>query len=588
MELLLQIAKEKKIEFLLSALLAALGSILYIVPYVIIYYIVRYYLDAGIGAPSEPVIEMLIYGLIAIVLRYILVISGFVFSHIAAFDLLYIIRRRLAEHIGTLPMGFWSRNNTGKVRKVIQEDVETIENFVAHHIPDMVSGLVLPLVTLVFLFTIDWRMAVAAALPLPLGLILVKMMWSGAGSGQNRRESFKEYHDSLEKMHSTSVEYVQGMPAVKVFNLTLDSFKRFKKSVLDYRKFVLRISRGTTPYWAAFFATVLGGGIFVIPVGIYLLQTGQTDVPTLILFLLLGTGCLSEFVPFLTVVSHSEYIFEGSKRIESILEEEPLPEPAHPFIPETYDIELDDVSFSYHEKEVLRKIDAKIPEGSFTAIVGPSGAGKTTLVNLMARMWDVSCGEIRIGGINLRDMGSSGVNQTVGTVFQEVQMLTDTVRENIRMGRANTSPEDLEKAAKAAACHDFILSLPKGYDTVIGDGGEVHLSGGEKQRIALARVILKNPSIVLLDEASSFADAENEARMQEAFSRLMVGKTVVVIAHRLSTIVNADSILVVDDGEIVERGTHNELLEKQGLYSKMWAAHTQAKHWTLSEQEVDK
>ncbi|WP_406657009.1 ABC transporter ATP-binding protein [Methanolobus sp. ZRKC2] len=586
MELLLEIVKKKKLEFLLSVTLAALGSVLYIVPYVIIFYIIRYYLESGINAPAEPVIQMLVYGLVAIVLRYILVTSSFVFSHIAAFDLLYIIRKCLTEHIGTLPMGFWTSNNTGRIRKVIQEDVETIENFVAHHIPDMVSGLVLPIVTLILLFTVDWRLALAAALPLPIGLVLVKMMWSGAGSGQKRREAFKEYHDSLEKMNSTSVEYVQGMPAVKVFNQTLDSFKRLKKSVIDYRKFVLRISKTSSPYWAGFSAIVIGGGIFVIPAGIYLLQTGQIDVATMILFLLLGLGCFCEFVPFITIVSHSEYIFEGTKRIESILAEESLPEPDLPLLPTTHDIRLDNVSFQYHETDVLSNINASIPEGSFTAIVGPSGAGKTTLVNLMARMWDVSCGEIRIGGVGLQEMGTYGVNKTVGTVFQEVQMLTDTVRENIRMGKDGVSQESIEKAAMAAACHDFILSLPKGYDTVIGEGGEVHLSGGEKQRIALARVILKDPPIILLDEASSYADAENETRMQEAFSRLMTGKTVVVIAHRLSTIVNADSILVVNKGKIVEQGTHEQLLEKHKLYYSMWKAHTKARHWKLSEEVV--
>jgi ATP-binding cassette subfamily B protein len=587
MELLLETFKQKKIEFILSVILAALGSVLYIVPYVIIFYIIRYYLNAGVNASFEPVIEMLFYGFLAIVLRYILVISSFVSSHIAAFDLLYIIRKRLTEHIGTLPMGFWSSNNTGRVRKIIQEDVETIENFVAHHIPDMVSGLVLPLVTLAFLFTVDWRLAIAAAIPLPLGLILVKMMWSGAGTGQQRRESFREYHDSLEKMNSTSVEYVQGMPAVKVFNLTLDSFRRLKFSVLDYRKFVLKISKKSTPYWATFSAIVVGGGIFVIPTGLYLLQMGEINVSTMILFLLLGTGCMCEFIPFIMTVSHSEYIFEGAKRIESILNEKPLPEPSSPIIADRYGIELNDVCFRYHNSEVLSNINTVIPEGSFTAIVGPSGAGKTTLVNLMARMWDVSCGTIRIGGVDLRDMGTAGVNRTVGTVFQEVQMLTDTVRENIRMGKTDVTQESIEKAARAAACHDFILSLPNGYDTVIGEGGEVHLSGGEKQRIALARVILKDPPVILLDEASSYADAENETRMQEAFSKLMAGKTVVVIAHRLSTIVNADSILVVNHGEVEEQGTHDQLLENKGLYYQMWKAHTKARHWKLSDKESD-
>jgi ATP-binding cassette subfamily B protein len=348
------------------------------------------------------------------------------------------------------------------------------------------------------------------------------------------------------------------------------------------------LSKSQTPFFVIFIAMVIGGGIFILPVAYHLLRTGQTDIATVLLFLILGTGCFSEFVKVMSIAGHCEMIFAAGERIGSILKEKELPEPAVPVLPQKHDIELKDVSFQYGTgtQTVLKNVSAKLPESSFTAIVGPSGSGKTTLVHLIARMWDLESGSISIGGINIKSIGTAGLNQAVGTVFQDVQMLTATVRSNICMNKTAVSQKEIENAARTACCHDFIMSLPKGYDTVIGEGGEVHLSGGEKQRIAIARAVLKNPPVILLDEASCYTDAENETNIQKAFSRVMRNKTVVVIAHRLSTIVRADNILVINNGEITEQGRHNELLSKNGLYKKMWEAHSKAKGWKLSEMEV--
>ena len=588
MKSLFTLIKDKKVHLIICVALAAISSLLLIVPFALIYKIVEYYLKAGSGASPEPVITWLGIAFAALVLRYALTVSSFVFSHIAAFDLLYRIRVKITKHIGRLPMGFWGTHSSGQVLKIVQEDVEAIESFVAHHFPDAAAGLTLPFATLAFLFSVDWRLALAATIPLPVTIILLYMMWNGVLTGQNRKELTKKYHKAIETMHSTMLEYVHGMPVVKAFNLNADSFKRLKESVCTYRDIVVVWSKGVSPYRALVSTFILGGELFILPMGIYLMENGSIDVSKIILFLLFGTGCFGGLLKAIMITTRMELIISGIKRINEIMLTEPLYEPSVPKIPEKFDIELKNVSFQYQkgDQDILKDISITLPEGSFTALVGPSGAGKTTIVNLIARMWETTDGSIKIGGIPLNEMGTKGVSETVGTVFQDVQMLTDTVRANICMGNEKVTQDEIEAAAKAAACHDFIINLPHGYNTIIGDGGETQLSGGEKQRIAMARVIFKNSPIVLLDEATAYADAENESLMQKAFSRLMLNRTVVVIAHRLSTIVGADNIYVIDKGHVAENGAHDELLAHNGLYKSMWNVHLKARQWQLSEKEV--
>ena len=589
MNIIFDLIKVKKKEFIAMAILATLGAILAIVPYMLIYSIINEFINMGMNVDFELIFQFVLLALAAIFLRYFFVVFSFVFSHIAAFDLLYLIRTQITGHLGKLPMGFWSDNSSGRVRKTIHEDVERIENFVAHHIPDVIAGTVLPLCTITVLFFIEWRLALAVLVPLPIGFLMIKIMYSGvATGGQNRKQLWKKYHEAIEAMHSTIVEYVQGMPVVKAFNISVESFKRLQEAVLGYKHFTVMLSKRQTPFFVIFVAMVIGGGIFILPVAYHLLRTGQTDIATILLFLILGTGCFSEFAKVMLIAGHCEMIFAAGERIGSILQEKELPEPVFPVLPKKYEIEFKNVSFKYNSNSqpVLKDISVKFPESSFTAIVGASGSGKTTLVHLIARMWDIEEGSISIGGENIKSIGTTGLNRTVGMVFQDVQMLTDTVRANICMNKTGVSQQEIEKAAQTACCHDFIVSLPKGYDTVIGEGGEVHLSGGEKQRIAITRAVLKNSPVILLDEASCYTDAENEINIQKAFSRVMKNRTVIVIAHRLSTIVHADNILVMDKGEIAERGRHDELLRQNGIYKKMWEAHSKAKGWKLSEMEV--
>ncbi len=588
MNVIFDLIKGKKKEFAAMTLFAVMGAILAIVPYILIFLIITNFIDHGIRVDSNFIVKLLIVAFGAVLLRYFFVITSFVFSHIAAFDLLYQIRTRLTEHLGKLPMGFWSENSSGRIRKTLHEDVERIELFVAHNLPDLIAGTVLPIGTIIVLFFIDWRLSLATLVPLPVGFAMIKLMYSGiATGGGNRKLLWEKYHKAVEAMHSTIVEYVKGMPVVKAFNISVESFERLQKAVLGYRHFTVMLSKRQTPFFVVFMAIVIGGGVFILPTAFYLLQTGRTDVATVLLFLILGTGCFAEFARVMMIAGHCELIFAAGDRIGSIINEQELSEPETSLVPGKYDIELKNLSFQYstNSPQVLNDINVKLPEGSFTAIVGASGSGKTTLVHLIARMWDVEQGSITIGETNIKSIGTAGLNKTVGMVFQDIQMLTDTVKANICMDKSDATMENIIEAAKNACCHEFIMALPHGYDTVIGEGGEVHLSGGEKQRIAIARVVLKKPPVILLDEASCYADAENEVNIQKAFSRIMKDKTVIVIAHRLSTIVGADRILVVDDGKIAEDGTHEELLNKRGIYHKMWIAHSKAQTWKLSEME---
>ena len=584
MNTLLMFMKEKRTELFWAVLFASVGAILSIVPFVLIYKIIILFMENGTNIPISTISNLILIALGVIIIKYSIVISSFIFSHIAAFDLLYIIRTRITEHLGKLPMGFWNKNNSGKIRKIIQEDVERIELFVAHHLPDTVSGIILPIATAIFLFTINWKLALVTMIPLPIGMIMVKMMFSGFGNRKiNRRDLWDKYLMNVEKMHSTIVEFVEGIQIIKAFNITANSFSRLTKSVSDYRDLTVGMSKTQSPYYAVFTAITIGGGLFIIPFGLYLLKTGQIDVGSLLMFLIIGSGCLHQYVKVMEITGHMEIIFAGGNRIQSVLDEKVLTEPDNPVKPDIFNIEIRNLNFKYDPqgKMILNNINADIPENSLVAIVGPSGSGKSTLVNLLARMWETPNGTIKIGGKDISDIGSENINEITGTVFQDVILLTDTVENNIRMNSKELSMDAIIQAAKIANCHDFISCLPKGYQTIIGEGGEVHLSGGEKQRISIARIALKQPKIVLLDEASSYSDSENEVKIQEAFGKMMYNRTMVVIAHRLSTIVHADKILVMNEGKIVEQGTFDSLIEQNGLFARMWKIHNRKENWKI-------
>ena len=403
MRALWSLIRDRKAAIVLCAVLAALGALLLVVPFALLYRIIEHYLRLGVEAPLDPVINWLGWALTALVLRYVLVTSSFVFSHLAAFDLLYRIRVRLVRHVGTLPMGFWSRRNSGQMLKVVQEDVEAIEGFVAHHFPDIAAGFTLPVFIIGYLAMIDWRLAIAASIPMPLILVLMYMMWTGKMTGQNRSKVMENYHKAIERMHATMIEYVEGMPVVKTFRLGAGSYKKLRDAVQNYRSIVLTWTKGISPFRAVVTTLAMSGGLFILPLALVLLRDGEVDASTVILFLLLGTGSFQGMLKAILITSRMQIITAGVRRIQGILTARPLPETKNPRRPNGSDISFSGVTFSYTQDgpPVLKNIDLELPAGSFTAVVGPSGAGKTTVVNLLTRMWDPSAGEIRIGGVPL-------------------------------------------------------------------------------------------------------------------------------------------------------------------------------------------
>ncbi|MDR3175024.1 MAG: ABC transporter ATP-binding protein/permease [Desulfovibrio sp.] len=579
---LFRISGAKKLHLGVSAALAVTSSFLALATPVIIYLALLQMLAPGFGQEQYGEIRRLgLFAVLAACGRYVLLFASLMASHVAAFDILYHLRSTLCAHLGTLPMGWFTARQTGAVKKILSEDVEELEQFIAHHIPDIVTGAAQPLIIVAFLFALDWRLALAALLPLPLAFVL---QWRAFGSGKGA-EYRAEYHNALEDMNGSIVEYIRGMPVVKIFNQTVESFTRMKAAALAYKYFIEKITLAMAPPWAMFVVVTSSGLLFILPFGLWLYFGGDISLPVLFLFLLLGSAYMAPVFKLAMMGGQLRHLLEGLKRVEAVLREPPVRETPDPRTPEGNSVEFRNVSFRYGQRRVISDLSFFLPEGTLTALVGPSGAGKSTVGRLLLRMWDAEEGEILIGGVNIRDMSTRDLMDRVAFVFQEGFVFSDTVRENIRMGKEDASEEDVLRAAEAARCLDFIRKLPKGLDTVIGEGGEVHLSGGEAQRLAMARIILKNAPIVVLDEATAFTDAENEAKIQDAFASIMQGKTVMVIAHRLSTITDANAILVIRDGRVEQRGTHAELAREEGLYAAMWRAHTAARDWRLQTEE---
>jgi ATP-binding cassette subfamily B protein len=575
---LLEIAGSKKWKLFMSGFFAIISAVLSLAPFILIYLILVKLLDPAFGPQDYGYIWNLAWITVgAVIARFAMLFISGMFSHLAAFDILYGLRKNLARHLGGLSMGYFTDKSSGEIKKILSEDVENIELFIAHHIPDVVAGVALPLLTIGYLFVMDWRMGLVALIPLPISMALYSAMLGGS----EFKNTIRKYHDSVENMNGTIIEYVRGMPVVKIFNQTVISFRRFKDSVYNYLNFVNAWTKKGTPPWAAF-TVIAGSSLFIIlPFGIWFYIKGTIELPTLFLCLMLGSGYMIPVLK-LGVMGHNfAMINEGVRRMDKILLEPKMPDAVAPEVPENNNIEFKNVSFSYTNKEILQDISFRVKEGTVTALVGPSGAGKTTIAHLIPRMWDIDKGEILIGNINIKDIPMGKLMERIGFVFQDPFMFSDTVYENIRMGKEDARKEDIIRAAKAAQCHDFIERLPEKYDTIIGEAGTIHLSGGERQRIALARIILKNAPIIVLDEATAYADAENEVKIQSAFAQIMRGKTVIVIAHRLSTIADADQTIVIDEGKIAEKGTHTELLKSGKLYKRMWDAHVSAREWTF-------
>ena len=587
---LFEIAGEKKGLLILAGFLSAISACCMLVPYLSVYQVLNELLRNAGNVTASDDASMIRWAWIAfagLVAALLLLYGSLMASHMAAFRILYGLRVRLSEHIGRLPLGYLNGTSTGAIKKALEQNVEKIENFVAHTIPDLVNAATTVIVMFVIFFSLNGWMAAVCLLAIVAGIsVQFSMMF-----GKKAQEFFKMYFDTSEQMSASAVQYVRGMPVVKIFGQTVESFRQFSKSIYRFKEYALNVCDAYQPGMVTFVVLLNSLVTFIIPVGLLLLdgQPGNIALAAVYLFfIILGPGVSSPFYRLTFLASNTREIDEGVNRIDAIFAAKPVPEPATPQRPKGHDVTFENVSFSYENKqektrtEALKHISFTVRAGEITALVGPSGSGKSTIANLIPRFWDVSEGSIRIGGADIRNIPSEALMDQVSFVFQDTFLFFDTLYENIRVGKDGATEEQVIAAARAAQCDDFIRRLPQGYQTLIGEGG-VYLSGGEAQRVAVARAILKNSPILVLDEATAFADPENEYKMQLAIQELIREKTVIIIAHRLSSIISANRIIVLREGEIAQQGIHSELSVTEGLYKQMWDAYTDAFQWTLKK-----
>ncbi len=592
---LLEIANEKRGLLILAEVLSVLSALMQLVPFAAIYFIVEELLKNAVnpGLIDTAIIQH--WGLMAfisLVLSLVLLYASSMASHVSAFRILYGLRLKLAEHLAKLPMGYHTQKSTGAVKKILEFSVEKIESFVAHQLPDFVAAAATPVIMLVAMYYLDWRLALSCTVPILVAFLLQMFAFMGE---EGMRDS-RRYNDALEEMNATGVEYVRGMPAVKVFGMTVKSFLQFYNTIKNYHSLAVRIGKTYKRPYAVFFVLLTSLLSFILPVGVFILSgqpNNQAFALTLLFFLIFGPGVSVPVLKLLYLGGDLRQVSEGVKRVDAILARQPVAEPEHPAVPKNYTVAFENVSFSYDDQDAATRVNALTDvsfianEKEMTALVGPSGSGKSTIANLIPRFWDVSSGSICIGGVDIRHMKIEKLMDAVSFVFQDVHLFYDTIEENIRMGNMSATKEQIVEAAKKACCHEFIENLPQGYQTKIGEGG-TYLSGGEAQRVSIARALLKDAPILVLDEATSFADPENETKIQQGLSELIRGKTVIIIAHRLSTIREADQILVIDAGKIVEGGRHDALVERNGLYQRMWEAHIDAGAWAIAKETLGK
>ena len=568
---LFEIAGQRKGLLILAGLLSAGSAVCMLVPYWAVYEILKELLSNGSNLSALDGTDMMRWGWIAfggLVGGLILLYAALMSSHVAAFRILYGLRVRLSEHIGKLPLGYLNNTSTGAIKKTMDQNIEKIEGFIAHTIPDLVNVMATVVVMLVIFFSLDvWLTVVCLAV-----VVLSLFLQFSNFMGKRAREFMSIYYDAQEKMSASAVQYVRGMPVVKIFGQSVRSFRQFNAEIQAYKTFALKCCDTYQNGMIAFTVLLNSMVTFILPVGILLMQASPQSLSLAVVwlfFIIMGPGMASPVYKLTFLGGNTRDIDEGVNRIDRILEKKSVPEPEHPQVPAAYDVEFRHVSFSYENTEqgtrteALRDVSFIAPQGKITALVGPSGSGKSTVANLIPRFWDVVQGKICIGGADIRQIATAKLMDMVSFVFQDTFLFYDTLYENIAVGSPDATKEKVIAAAKAAQCHDFIERLPQGYETRIGDKG-VFLSGGEAQRICVARAILKNAPILVLDEATAFADPENEHKMQMALQSLIKDKTVIVIAHRLSSIISAHQIVVMKEGSIVQCGRHEQLSVTEG------------------------
>ena len=579
---LIEIAGTKRRLLIGAMLLAVITAIVQFVPIIAVYNILIELAEHALDPSLIDKAYIWLWSYIALGAFFafgVLTFASLMLSHNAAFNILYEIRMQLVQKMVRLPLGFFSRRASGELKKIMSDDVERIELFIAHHIPDIVTALLFPLILVSYMFAVDWRLAIVVLAVLAMAFYVMGRMYTG----KKIREVSKRYVETLGRMNASIVEYIRGIQVVKTFTESTNAYRKLNDDIKEYRKFANEVNVQYQPTYVGFLTILSSALLFIIPVAVWLLvgsASYATFVPVLLMFLFFGVAVFFPVLKLLWIGSFLNQNNMGVQKIDDILYMDEIEEPDIPRHPKDASVEFRNVSFAYDTTPILKAISFISHPGTITALVGPSGAGKSTVAMLAARFWDVQSGEILIGGVPVKEIPTSVLMDNVAFVFQDNMLFFDTIEENIRMGNKTATFEEVARAACAAQCHEFIESLPNGYQTLVGEGG-IYLSGGEAQRIALARAILKDSPIILLDEATAFADPENEGKILAAFSHLIKGKTVLVIAHRLSTITNADRILYVDKGVIAEQGTHEQLLALKGEYARMWETYNRAKRWTI-------
>ncbi|WP_129597220.1 ABC transporter ATP-binding protein [Anaerophilus nitritogenes] len=558
---LLQESGKEKFKLYISAIFSVISSLLGIAPYILMYHIILELFNTSVDYQKIKSLAIIV-GVIVVGRMVIFLASG-VFSHIAAYTILYEIRMKAINHMSRLNMGFFTGHTIGEVKKTINEDVEKLENFIAHQIPDVASAVVTPIIVISYLFYLNWKLALVLFIPIVLGFLLQMSMFKGMS------EMAKHYHILLQKLNSTIIQYINGMNVMKAFNLSAKSFKNYKDTTKEYADYWIQMTMNTSPKYGIFLVLIDSGLLFIIPIGGMMFLNQTINASTYIIFLILSSNFLLAFKQLLEFGGHFSLLLEGAGKVREIMKQEQQVK-GNKILEKKIKgkIEFNNVTFKYDQEEVIKNLSLTIEPKNIVALVGPSGSGKTTLGQLLGRFWDVEEGSIKIDGVNIKEINMEVLMDQVSFVFQNVFMLHDTIVENIKMG-SNKSMNEIIEASKKAQIHDFIMSLPDGYNTLLGEDG-IKLSGGEKQRISIARAILKDSPIVILDEVTSYSDIENESKIQQALRSLLKGKTAIIIAHRLYTIKNADKIVVLKEGEIVEVGTHDFLMNKKGLYRHLW------------------
>ena len=586
----MELASDRKGLIFLSALLSSLAAIASFIPYIAVYFMIREILNVFPDLVQLDMGRIMNYGWLALagivanILLYFLAIFS---SHIAAFGTLYDLKVLFADHITKIPLGYHLTIGSGRLRKIMDENIESVEGFIAHQFPDFVASITAPIVMVIILFVVDWRFGLASLAGIILAFIAE---FIGFGSGA-MKENMGKYQKASEEMNNASVEYVRGMSVVKAFNQTASSFKKLQEAISGYTEWVLKFSLGWQNCMPAFTTIINNIYLILVPVGILIGSNTSNfkEFSMKFIFYLLFVPAIAGVLNKIMYISESFMQIDGNvARMDEILNIPEMPETANPQKPQGEDVVFDHVSFTYtgnNEEKALESVSFAAKQGQITAMVGPSGGGKSTIANLISRFWDVTDGKITIGGVDLRDMAQNDLMRQVSFVFQDIFLFKQSILDNIRMGNRNATEEQVIAAAKAAQCHEFISKLPEGYHTVVGTKG-VHLSGGERQRIAIARAIIKDSPIIVLDEATAFSDPENEYLIQKAFEKLMQNRTVIIIAHRLSTIRNADKIIVMEKGQIVESGKHDDLVAAGGRYFQMWNHYTEAINWKLNGKAV--